>query len=166
MNKSLILKALRVLFVVLIAVSFFLPFVTGQVYSPQAAGFVKFKDSLFNVTDFAERLGSTSDSPQLFVYVYFVLVLGLAAVLFLKEAYSRILNLVVIGVGLLIHVYVYFQVFIDKSPELEAALEVVHPQLGHTLSMNIGYGFFLGLGLIVLAIAFEFLGEKVIKNNE
>ena len=100
------------------------------------------------------------------MYLYFVLVLGLAAVLFLKEAYSRIINLVVIGVGLLIHVYVYFQVFIDKSPELEAALEVVHPQLGHTLSMNIGYGFFLGLGLVVLAIAFEFLGDKLIKNNE
>lgn len=163
MSKSLILKVSRVLFVVLIAVSFFLPFVTGQVYSPLAAGFVKFKDSLFNVTDFAERLGSTSDSPQLFVYLYMVLVVALAAVLFLKEAYARIANLVVIGVGLIIHGYVYFQVFIDKSPELEAALKVVHPQLGHTLTMNIGFGFFFGLVVIVLATLFEFFGEKVLK---
>ena len=57
MNKSLILKVLKVLLLVLIGVSFFLPFVTGKVFSTQLSAFVTFSDNLFNVDDFAIRLG-------------------------------------------------------------------------------------------------------------
>lgn len=163
MNKSLILKASKVALLVLIAVSFFLPFVTGKVYSAAASAFVNFADNLFNVDDFATRLGSTADSTKLFVYLYMALAVAAGAVFFVKESLSRVANLVVAGLGLVIHGYVYYSVFIDKSPALEAGLAQVHPILGHTLTMHIGYGLFVGLLLVVLAVVFEFFGEKLLK---
>lgn len=163
MDKSLLLKGLKALWLVLIGVAFFLPFVTGKVFSTQLMDFVYFKDSLYNVQNFAERLGSTSDSTTLYVVLYFVLAVAAVAVMFLKPAFERIANLVVAGLGLVVYGYVYFQVFIDKSPELEAALEVVHPQLGHTLTMSVGYGLFVGLVFIVLAVVTEFFGKKLLK---
>jgi Flp pilus assembly pilin Flp len=162
MNKSLILNVLKVALLVLIGLGFFLPFVTGKVFSTALMAFVEFSDSLYNVDDFATRLGNTADSTVLFVVLYFVFAVGAAVVLFVKPAFSRVANLVVAGLGLGLYGYVYFQLFIDKSPELEAALASVHPQLGHTLTMNIGYGLFVGLIAVVLAVVVEFLGEKLV----
>lgn len=165
MNKSLILKSLKVLLLVLIGVSFFLPFVTGKVFSTQLSAFVTFSDNLFNVDDFAIRLGKTADSTMIYVYIYMALAVVAAVILFVKEAYGRIANLVVAGLGLVIHSYVYYSVFIDKSDDLKAALKVVHPQLGHTLTMNVGYGLFVGLALVVVAFVVELYGKKLLKSE-
>ena len=165
MNKSLILKVLKVLLLVLIGVSFFLPFVTGKVFSTQLSAFVTFSDNLFNVDDFAIRLGKTADSTMVYVYIYMALAVVASVILFVKEAYGRVANLVTAGLGLVIHSYVYYSVFIDKSDDLKAALKVVHPQLGHTLTMNVGYGLFVGLVLVVVAFVFELYGKKLLKSE-
>ena len=163
MDKSLLLKVSKIVLLVLIGVAFFLPFVTGKVFSTQLMDFVYFKDSLYNVQDFATRLGSTADSTTLYVVLYFVLAVLAAVVMFLKPVYERVANLVVAGLGLVVYGYVYYSVFIDKSPELEAGLAAVHPQLGHTLTMHVGYGLYVGLVFIVFAVVVEFFGNRLLK---
>ena len=95
---------------------------------------------------------------------YMALAVVASVILFVKEAYGRVANLVTAGLGLVIHSYVYYSVFIDKSDDLKAALKVVHPQLGHTLTMNVGYGLFVGLVLVVVAFVFELYGKKLLKS--
>lgn len=165
MNKSLLLKVSKIVLLALIVVSFFLPFVTGKVFSTQLGAFVEFSDNLFNVDDFATRLGSTADSTKLYVYLFIGLVVAASVVFFVRSKYTRVVNLVVAGLGLVIHGYVYFEVFVDKSVELEQALAFVHPQLGNTLTMHIGYGLFVGLLFVALAVAFEFFGDKLLKTD-
>jgi hypothetical protein len=153
MKKSLLLKVLKLLVLVLFVVGFFLPFVTG---SHVALG--DFSDSLWNIQDFAVRLGDTASSPVILV-VIFVIVAALAGIsLFYKEQLSRYAFLVTYLVGFAVVGYVYYLIFINLDPALEAAIGAG--------AFNMGWGFAIYLQLFLLAVGLflEFFGTKLLKD--
>ncbi len=149
MNKSLLLKVSKSVLLGLFALGFFLPFVVGRV------GVANYSDSLWNVQDFATRLGSSSDSPLLLIVLSLLVSVAAVVVFFYKESLSRYVHLAAVVVGLGVVLYVYFQVFIDKSAALEGAIA------GGIVTMSLGLGFYLQIVFVLLSVVLEFLGEKV-----
>lgn len=149
MNKSLLLKVSKIVLLGLFAIGYFLPFVVGKVMG------AAYSDSLWNVQDFAERLGNTADSPLLWIVLSLLVSLAAAVVFFYKESLSRYVHLSAVVVGLAVVLYVYFEVFIDKSAALEGAITA------GAVTMSIGFGFYFQLVLVLLSLVLEFLGEKL-----
>lgn len=150
MNKSLLLKVSKSVLLGLFALGYFLPFVVGKVMGNA------YSDSLWNVQDFATRLGSTSDSPVLLVVLSLLVTAAAIAVFFFKESLSRYVHLAAVVVGAGVVLYVYFQVFIDKSAALEGALTA------GAVTMGLGYGVILQIVFALLSVVLEFLGEKLV----
>lgn len=153
MKKSLLLKVLKISVLVLFVVGFFLPFVTG---SHVVLG--DFSDSLWNIQDFATRLGDTASSPVILVVV-FVVVAALAGVsLFYKEELSRYAFLATYVVGLAVIGYVYYLIFINVDPALEAAIGA------GAFNMSWGFAIYFQLVLLVVGLVLEFFGTKLLKD--
>ncbi|MFH0767827.1 MAG: hypothetical protein ABH890_06690 [Bacillota bacterium] len=153
MKKSLLLKVLKILVLVLFVVGFFLPFVTGN---HVALG--DFSDSLWNIQDFAVRLGDTASSPVILVVVFVVVAALAGASLFYKEELSRYAFLAAHVVGLAVIGYVYYLIFIDVAPALQAAID------GGAFTMTLGLGVYLQLVLLAIGLFLEFGGKKVLKD--
>ena len=153
MKKSLLLNILKTSVLVLFAVAFFLPFVTG---SHVVLG--TFSDSLWNIQDFAVRLGDTASSPLIFVILFLVVAVLAGLSLFYKENVSRIFYLVALAVGLVVIGYVYYKIFINLDPALEGAINA------GAFNMSLGFGVYLQLVLLVVGLGLEFLGKKLLKD--
>ncbi len=152
MKKSLLLKVLKILVLVLFVICFFLPFVTGN-----HVQLGDFSDSLWNIQDFAVRLGKTASSPVILVVV-FIIVAALAGLsLFYKENLSRYAFLATLVVGLAVIGYVYYLIFINLDPALEGAINA------GAFHMTLGLGVYLQLVLLVAGLFLEFFGKKVLK---
>lgn len=153
MKKSLLLNILKPAVLFLFAIAFFLPFVTGN-----HVLLGDFSDSLWNIQDFATRLGDTAASPVIYVVLFVLIAIAASLSLFYKKELSRVAYLVALGVGLLVVAFVYYQVFIDLDPALEAAID-----LG-AFNMSLGFGVYLQLVLLVAGVVLEFMGEKLFKD--
>lgn len=149
MNKSLLLKVSKSVLLGLFALGYFLPFVVGKAMGAD------YSDSLWNVQDFATRLGSSSDSPLLLVVLALLVSVAAVVVFFYKESLSRYVHLAAVVVGLGVVLYVYYQVFIDKSAALEGVIGAGF------VTMSLGLGVYLQIVFALLSVVLEFLGEKV-----
>jgi hypothetical protein len=144
MDKKLLLKGLKIGALVLFAIGFFLPFIVGKQMG------VDYSHSAFNL----EAL-NPDKSADVFIYVFYAITVGAIALMFVKPEYERIAYLAAAGIGLILLVVVYVQVFNDA--DLKAFIDL------NIITAKIGFGIILQIIMVVAAVVLEFFGNKLFK---
>jgi hypothetical protein len=145
MDKKLLLKGLKVGALVLFAIGFFLPFITGKLM-----GVVDYSHSALNL----EAL-NPDKSADIFVYIFFVIAIGAIALMFVKPEYEKIAYLAAVGIGFILLVVIYVLVFNDS--DIKVAVDV------GMMTAKIGFGIIFQVIMVIAAVVLEFIGNKLFK---
>lgn len=145
MDKGLLLKGLKIGALVLFAVGFLLPFITGTLM-----GIVNYSYSAFELEEL-----NPDKSADIFVIIFYVLAIAGIVVMFLKPEFERIAYVAALAIGFILLLVIYIQVFNDS--DLKAAVDM------NIMTVNIGFGIIFQLIMVVLGAVLEFFGKKLLK---
>ncbi|MCF7924660.1 MAG: hypothetical protein K9L64_06140 [Candidatus Izimaplasma sp.] len=145
MKKDMLLKVIKVGLLFLFAIGFLFTFITGNIM-----GLADYSYNAFQLEEL-----NPDKSADVFIIIFFVIALAGSVVMFMKPEYERIANLAVLGLGLVLLVVLYLQVFNDS--DLQGLVD-----LG-AMTAKIGFGIVFQLIILVLGFVFEFKGDALIK---
>ena len=145
MDKGLLLKGLKIGALVLFALGFALPFITGTIM-----GLVDFSYSAFELEEL-----NPDKSADVFVIIFYLLAIGAAVAMFMKPELERKIYLAILAIGFILLVVIYIQVFNDS--DLKSAVD-----LG-VMTANIGFGIILQILMLIVGVFLEFYGKKLLK---
>ncbi|MFO7969481.1 MAG: hypothetical protein R6U15_05150 [Candidatus Izemoplasmatales bacterium] len=145
MKKDMLLKVIKVGLLLLFAIGFFFTFITGTIM-----GLADYSYNAFQLEEL-----NPDKSADVFVIIFFVITIAGVIAIFMKPEYERIANLAVLGLGLVLLVVLYLQVFNDS--DLQDLVD-----LG-AMTAKIGFGIIFQIIILILGFVFEFTGDKLIK---
>lgn len=145
MDKGLLLKGLKIGALVLFAVGFLLPFITGTLM-----GIVNYSYSAFELEEL-----NPDKSADIFVIIFYVLAIAGIVLMFLKPEFERIAYVAALAIGFILLLVVYIQVFNDSDLKMAVEMDI--------MTANIGFGIILQLIMVVVGVVLEFFGKKLLK---
>jgi hypothetical protein len=145
MNKELLLKVLKAGVLVLFAVGFLLPFITGTM-----AGILDYSYTSLELEEL-----NADKSADLYVYLFFVVTLAALAVMYFKPEFERVANLATLGLGLVLVVVIYILVFNDSDLKLAVDFGL--------MTAKIGFGIIFQVVMVVVGVVLEFFGKQLLK---
>ncbi len=145
MDKGLLLKGLKIGALVLFAVGFLLPFITGTLM-----GIVNYSYSAFELEEL-----NPDKSADIFVIIFYVLAIAGIVLMFLKPEFERIAYVAALAIGFILLLVVYIQVFNDSDLKMAVEMDI--------MTANIGFGIIFQLIMVVVGVVLEFFGKKLLK---
>jgi cytochrome c oxidase subunit IV len=145
MDKGLLLKGLKIGALVLFAVGFLLPFITGTLM-----GIVNYSYSAFELEEL-----NPDKSADIFVIIFYVLAIAGIVVMFLKPEFERIAYVAALAIGFILLLVIYVQVFNDSDLKLAVDMNI--------MTAKIGFGIIFQLIMVVVGVVLEFFGKKLLK---
>ena len=144
MDKRLLLKGLKIGALVLFAIGFLLPFITGKVLGVD-----------YSYTAFQLEKLNPDKSADMFIIIFFVIAAGVIVSLFLKPEYERYAYLAALAIGFILVLVIYIQVFNDS--DLKAFVDM------GAMTASIGFGIIFQVIMLVAGVVLEFFGQKLLK---
>ena len=148
MDKKLILKLIKVGLVVVYALGFLMPFISGQI-----AGSQDFSYSAFNL----EELNADKSADLYLIGLFTLLFVGII-LNFIKPDWEKVINISSLGISAVFLLALYIQVFNDADLQIAISFNL--------MSVKIGSGIIFQVILLCIYAILEFLGPKMFNIEE